>query len=188
MTRRNANAAAGETTRIRLPLFWSAAAHFLAISALLLLGTRSGAVSFRGIVDVFLVGGTDGERGAEKRAVRDESAGGLRTPGVPSGTPAVPPSAPFPSPRAQGTTAGEEGRRAPARPPPSRPPTGGLRRPPRGRRSRPRKFPGPRPPRCVRRNGVLPEEETCPIREAGARGRPSCAKGSSPGSSIPRRP
>ena len=109
MTRRNANAAAGETTRIRLPLFWSAAAHFLAISALLLLGTRSGAVSFRGIVDVFLVGGTDGERGAEKRAVRDESAGELRTPGVPSGTPAVPPSAPFPSPRAQGTTAGEEG-------------------------------------------------------------------------------
>jgi hypothetical protein len=60
------------------------------------------------------------------------------------------------------------GRRDAARPPPSRPPMGGLRRPPRGRRSRPRKFPGSRPPRCVRRNGVLPEEETCPIREAGA--------------------
>ena len=110
MTRRNANAAGEETPRIRRPLFWSATAHFLAISALLLLGTRSGAVSFRGIVDVFLVSATDGERGAEKRAVRDASTGGLRAPGVPSGTPEVPPSAPFPSPRAQGTIAGEEGR------------------------------------------------------------------------------
>ena len=108
MTLRNANAAAGETTRIRWPLFWSAAAHFLSISALLLLGTRSGTVSFRGIVDVFLVGAADGERGAEKRAVRDASTGGLRAPGVPSGTTEVAPSAPFPSPRAQGTIAGEE--------------------------------------------------------------------------------
>jgi len=109
MTRRNEHAAGEKTPRIRWPLFWSATAHFLAISALLLLGTRSGAVSFRGIVDVFLLGATDGERGAEKREVREASARGLRTPGIPSGTPEAPPSAPFSLPRVQGTTAGEEG-------------------------------------------------------------------------------
>jgi protein TonB len=63
MSRNGANSEGKETTRIRRPLLFSAAAHLVVIFALLLSGTHPRDLSFRNVVEVFLVGGADGERG-----------------------------------------------------------------------------------------------------------------------------
>ena len=105
MSRGDADSAGKGTPRIRRPLFFSAAAHFFAIFTLLLPGTHPGEVSFREVVDVFLVKGADGERGRDEEEFRGAPAAVSRPPAVLS----VPPEAPLvvPSPSPRGTVSGE---------------------------------------------------------------------------------
>jgi len=107
MSRSDADSTGKEAPRIRRPLFFSATAHLVAIFALLLPGTHPGDVSFREVVDVFLVGGTEGKRGRDEEAFRGAPAAVSRPPAVLS----VPPEAPLavlsPSPKPRGTVSGE---------------------------------------------------------------------------------
>jgi protein TonB len=103
----DADSTGKEAPRIRRPLFLSAAAHLVAIFALLLPGTHPVNVSFREVVEVLLVGGTDGERGRDEDAFRSAPDAVSRPPAVLS----VPPEAPLvvssPSPRPRGTVSGK---------------------------------------------------------------------------------
>lgn len=107
MRRSDAVSTGKEGPRIRRPLFLSAAAHLFAIFALLLPGTHPGNVSFREVVDVFLVKGTDGERGRDEKASRGAQGALSRPPALLS----VPPEAPLavlsPTPRPPGAVSGE---------------------------------------------------------------------------------
>jgi len=105
MSRSDGDSTGKEVPRIRRPLFFSATAHLVAIFALLLSGTHPGDVSFREVVEVFLVGGTDGERGRDEDAFRGAPAAVSRPPAVLS----VPPEAPLvvPSSSPRGTVSGE---------------------------------------------------------------------------------
>jgi len=107
MSRGDADSAGKGTPRIRRPLFFSAAAHFFAIFTLLLPGTHPGEVSFREVVDVFLVKGADGERGRDEEEFRGAPAAVSRPPAVLSVPPEAPLAVPSPSPRPQGTVSGE---------------------------------------------------------------------------------
>jgi len=99
MSRSDADSAGKGAPRIRQPLFFSAAAHLFAIFALLLPGTHPGEVSFRQVVDVFLVKGADGERGRDEEAFRGAPAAVSRPPAVLSVPPEAPLAVPSPSPR-----------------------------------------------------------------------------------------
>jgi len=105
MSRSDADSTGKGVPRIRRPLFFSATAHLVAIFALLLSGTHPGDVSFREVVEVFLVGGTDGEKGRDEDAFHGAPAAVSRPPAVLS----VPPEAPLvvPSPSPRGTVSGE---------------------------------------------------------------------------------
>lgn len=70
MVRLNGRREGGEAHRIRRALIWSLTSHLLAVFFLFLLGGRAAPVSFRGVVDVFLVGAAEGKRPAPKGAVR----------------------------------------------------------------------------------------------------------------------
>lgn len=96
MRRSDADSTGKGAPRIRRPLFFSAAAHLFAIFALLLPGAHPGEVSFRQVVEVFLVKGTDGERERDEEALRGAPAEGSRPPAVLS----VPPEAPLAVPSA----------------------------------------------------------------------------------------
>ena len=107
MSRSDADSAGKEALRIRRPLFFSAAAHLFAIFALLLPGTHPGDVSFRQVVEVFLVRGTDGERGRDEEAFRGAPAAVSRPPAVLSVASEAPLAIPSPSPKPRGTVSRE---------------------------------------------------------------------------------
>lgn len=110
MTRWNGKTAGRQAPRIRWPLFWSAAAHLLVVSSLLALGAGIPASPFRAVVDVFLVGGTAGDRAVAKRTVPHPSAGELRARAVPHRAPGNLLAASSSSSRPRGTIEGENGR------------------------------------------------------------------------------
>lgn len=68
---------AGEGTRpgIWRPIFWSAAAHLLAVLTMIRLGGPPGSSPYRAAVDVFLVGASGGD-GERDRPLQRPSAGG----------------------------------------------------------------------------------------------------------------
>jgi protein TonB len=107
MSRGGMDSAGKEATRIRRPLLFSAAAHLFAILVLLLSGTHPGDLSFRDVVEVFLVGGTDGERGRDEGAFRGAPAAVSRPPAVLSVPPEEPLVVTSPSPRTRGTVSEE---------------------------------------------------------------------------------
>jgi protein TonB len=107
MSRGGANPAGKEATRIRRPLLFSAAAHLVAIFALLLSGMHPGDLSFRDVVEVYLVGGTDGERGRDEGVYRGAPAAVSRPPAVLSVPPEEPLVVPSPSPRPRGMVSEE---------------------------------------------------------------------------------
>ena len=110
MRRSDADSTGKGVPRIRPALFFSAATHLFAIFALLLPGTHPGDVSFREVVHVFLVKGTDGERGRDEEAFRGAPAAGSHPPAILSVPPEAPLAVPAPPPRPQETVSGEASR------------------------------------------------------------------------------
>jgi protein TonB len=107
MSRGGADSAGKEATRIRRPLLFSAAAHLFAIFVLLLSGTHPGDLPFRDVMEVFPVGGTDGERGRDEGAFRGTPAAVSRPPAVLSVPTEEPLVVPSPLPRPRGTVSEE---------------------------------------------------------------------------------
>ncbi len=94
----NGKPAGEEAPRIRWPLFWSTAAHLLAILSLVALGGGGTASPLRGIVDVILVEAAGEGRAAAQRTVPAPSNRGSRGRAVPRRVPEGPPAeSPAPS-------------------------------------------------------------------------------------------